>query len=121
MSAARPTAPSGHEIAKLWTEAPSLMPHGAGCSCAGHVAIHLDPLAVEADILDYLEGRYSAGGETELARFIARRRSSRGITFASWLGSLETAGLSVEASEALRRDLAATISSLAHAHGGVHW
>ena len=89
------------------------MPHGAGCSCAGHVALHSIRKAVEADMLDYLAGRYA--GERELARFVAARAGSRGVTFATWLGDLDRAPLSAAASDRLRTDLATTISSLAAA------
>ena len=109
------SAPSGLELARLWSEAPALLPHGAGCACAGHVAMHLDPAAVEADVLDYLAGKYA--GEAELLGAIASRRAARGITFASWLMGLDTAPLSDEARVRLLADLGATISSLAQARG----
>lgn len=82
--------------------------------------MHIDPAAVEADVLDYLCGRYQGLGQTELAVFIASRRAARGVTFATWLGSLDTAVLSPDARGLLLADLDATISSLALARDGGH-
>ena len=75
-------AASGFELARLWAEAPALLPHSAGCACAGHAGLHLDPGAIEADVLDYLAQRYASDGAAELVAFIDRRRQQRGITFA---------------------------------------
>ena len=91
------------------------MAHGAGCSCAGHVALSLDPAAVEADVLDYLAGRYDGLGERALVEFIAKRQAARGVTFATWLGGLDAATLSPAERARLMADLDATISSLVQA------
>ena len=109
---------TGFDLARLWSEAPALMPHSAGCSCAGHVAMHLDEAAVETDILEYLQGRYDAAGESDLAAFLAARRAGHGETFATWLIGLDAAPLAPEARTRLLSDLDATISSLANARGG---
>ena len=109
------TARSGFDLARLWAGAPAFMQHGAGCSCAGHVAMHLDPAAVEADVLDYLAGRYADVGERELAAFIAKRQTARGITFASWLIAIDSAVLSASSRSRLLADLDATLSSLVRA------
>lgn len=106
-------AASGFDLARLWSEAPALLPHGAGCGCAGHVAMHLDPAAVEADILEYLCARYEAAGEAELTAFMAQRRAAHGLTFASWLMGLDHTALPAAARERLLADLEATIGSLA--------
>lgn len=108
---------SGFELARLWAEAPALMPHGAGCACAGHVALHVDASAAEADILDYLAGRYEGLEERELEAFVAGRRTARGTTFSTWLIGIDTAELSLAARARLLADLDATISSLASAAG----
>lgn len=110
-------AVTGHDLAKAWSEAPAFMPHGAGCACAGHVAIHLDPAAVEMDVLDYLADRYQAQGRRDLVELVADRRERRGVTFASWLGGLDTAPLAAESRACLMADLAATILSLAQTPG----
>ncbi len=120
MSEPASRGPSGHDIAKLWSEAPAFMPHGGGCSCAGHIDLHLDTGAVEADILDYLAGRYGTGVEPELADFVAKRIAMCGVTFAVWLASLDTAPLSPPAATRLKADLHATIGSLAGARSGSH-
>ena len=104
---------SGLELARLWSEAPAFLPHGAGCACVGHTGIHLEPAAVEADVLDYLDQRYAADGERELAEFLTARRRSRGVTFASWLIGLDTGPLSDAARARLLADLDTTISSFA--------
>jgi hypothetical protein len=117
MTSDGPTAPTGLELARLWSEAPALLPHGAGCACAGHVGLHLDPTTVEADLLDWLAGRYAANGDHELAAVVAARRGERRGTFASWLIALDTAALSEMARRRLMADLDVTISSLARARG----
>ncbi len=112
--------PCGHDIAKSWSQAPAFMPHGGGCSCAGHIELHLDTSAVESDILDYLACRYGNDAEPELADFVARRIASRGVTFAVWLASLDASPLSGPAAARLKSDLHATIASLAGARLGGH-
>ena len=109
---------TGLALARLWSEAPALLPHAAGCACAGHVAMHLDPTAVEADVLDYLAARYEAEGNTGPARLIAERRAARGIGFASWLIGLDVAPMPEAARARLLADLETVISSLAAAAGG---
>lgn len=113
MASAQAVIPTGYDVAKAWSAAPTFMPHGAGCSCAGHVALHLDPAAVEADVLDYLSSRYEGLGVCELVDLIAARRAARGVRFTVWLGSLDTVPLSAEARARLLTDLHATIGSLA--------
>jgi len=105
--------PSGHELCRAWSEAPAFLPHGSGCACAGHVGFHLDPAAVEADVLDYLADRYAKLGRTALFDFIERRRQARGVAFAAWLAGLDTAPLPADAAALLKSDLHATIASLA--------
>ena len=117
---AETVARSGFDLARLWAEAPAFLTHGAGCSCAGHVAMHLDPRAVEADVLDYLAERYKASRQSELAGFVADRNAARGVTFASWLIGIDSAALTVSARTRLLADLGATISSLANSGGGGH-
>jgi hypothetical protein len=111
--------PGGEDLARLWSEAPALLPQGGGCACVGHVNLHLDAVAVEADILDYLATRYLTK-DSELADFVAARTRSRGVTFAVWLASLDTAPLSLGAAARLRSDLHATLASLADARHGSH-
>ncbi len=106
-------AMTGLELARIWSEAPALLPHSAGCACAGHVGLHLDPAAVEADVLDYLSERYSSGVHPELVALLQARRDERGITFASWLTSLDAVRLPEAARGILLADLGVTIASLA--------
>lgn len=115
MTEASPGPPSGFDLARQWSEAPALLPHSSGCACAGHAGLHLDPAAVEADVLDYLGARYERDGPPELVTFIEHRRQQRGLTFASWLIGLDSAALSEPARARLLTDLAATLSSLARA------
>ena len=109
--------PTGMALARLWSEAPALMPHGAGCSCVGHVALHLDPAAVEADVLDHLAERYAAQGLHALVDVLSHRRASRGVTFASWLMEIDTAPLETAVRMRLLADLGATLASLARPRG----
>ena len=111
-------APSGFELARLWSAAPAFLPHAAGCSCAGHVALHLDAAAVEADVLDYLVTRYERLENRELVAFIAARQVAHGMSFASWLMGLDVAPLAAASRMRLLADLDATVSSLANKSGG---
>lgn len=110
-------ATTGFELACMWSEAPALLPHSAGCACAGHAGLHLDPAAVEADMLDYLAAHYKAEGLGELSRLIEARQGSQGKTFSTWLMGLDTEPLTAQARARLIRDLGTTLSSLATARG----
>ena len=73
--------------------------HPAGCTCMGHFLIPaLNPRDMEADILDYMRGRYAAEGLDALVACSMPREAEREadtplVPFRTWLLRLPESGL----------------------------
>ena len=85
-------------LASLWRAVTSRPMHPAGCTCMGHFLIPaLNPRDMEADILDYMRGRYAAEGLDALVALLdareAEREADTSLTpFRTWLIRLPEAG-----------------------------
>jgi hypothetical protein len=65
-------------LASLWRTVTSLPMHPAGCTCMGHFLIPaLNARDMEADILDYMRGRYAAEGLDALVALLDTREAER--------------------------------------------
>ncbi len=105
-------------LASLWRAATSLPMHPAGCTCMGHFLIPaLNPRDMEADILDYMRGRYAAEGIGVLVTLLDARAAEREATdipptpFRAWLLRLPQAGVEAAALGRFLSDLLATLES----------
>ena len=78
-------------LASLWRAVTSRPMHPAGCTCMGHFLIPaLNPRDMEADILDYMRGRYAAEGLDALVALLDAREAEREadtplVPFRTWL------------------------------------
>ena len=104
-------------LASLWRAVTSLPMHPAGCTCMGHLLIPaLNARDMEADILDYMRGRYAAEGLDALVALLDIREAEREadtplVPFRTWLLRLPEAGIDVAALERFITDLADTLES----------
>ena len=104
-------------LASLWRAVTSLPMHPAGCTCMGHFLIPaLNPRDMEADILDYMRGRYAAEGLDALVALLdareAEREADTSLTpFRTWLIRLPEAGLAVPELTRFVIDLTDTLES----------
>jgi hypothetical protein len=104
-------------LASLWRAVTSRPMHPAGCTCMGHFLIPaLNPRDMEADILDYMRGRYAAERLDALVALLDAREAEREadtplVPFRTWLLRLPESGLGVAALERFITDLADTLES----------
>ena len=104
-------------LASLWRAVTSLPMHPAGCTCMGHFLIPaLNARDMEADILDYMRGRYAAEGLDALVALLDAREAEREadtplVPFRTWLLRLPEAGIPRKALERFVTDLTDTLES----------
>ena len=104
-------------LATLWRAVTSLPMHPAGCTCMGHFLIPaLNARDMEADILDYMRGRYAAEGLDALVALLDAREAEREadtplVPFRTWLLRLPEAGIPGAALERFVTDLTDTLES----------
>jgi hypothetical protein len=104
-------------LASLWRAVTSLPMHPAGCTCMGHFLIPaLNARDMEADILDYMRGRYAAEGVGALVALLDSREAEREADtpltpFRTWLLRLPEAGIPGAALERFVTDLTDTLES----------
>jgi hypothetical protein len=104
-------------LASLWRAVTSRPMHPAGCTCMGHFLIPaLNPRDMEADILDYMRGRYAAERLDALVALLDAREAEREadtplVPFRTWLLRLPETGVEVAALERFITDLADTLES----------
>ncbi|WP_137179490.1 hypothetical protein [Roseomonas sp. AR75] len=104
--------------AALWRVALSRPVHPAGCTCMGHFLIPaMNARDMEADILDYMRGRYAAEGIGVLVALLDARAAGREATdipaqpFRAWLLRLPDDGADPTAVGRFLADLLATLES----------
>ena len=112
-------------IAILWRVVTSRPLHPAGCTCMGHFLIPaMNARDMEADILDYMRGRYAEEGLDALVTLLDAREAERETTdipappFRAWLARLPAAGVERAALERFLSDLSATLESFGDNSGG---
>lgn len=112
-------------IAILWRVVTSRPLHPAGCTCMGHFLIPaMNARDMEADILDYMRGRYAEEGLDALVTLLDAREAEREATdipappFRAWLARLPAAGVERAALERFLSDLSATLESFGDNPGG---
>jgi hypothetical protein len=104
-------------LASLWRTVTSLPMHPAGCTCMGHFLIPaLNARDMEADILDYMRGRYAAEGLDALVALLDAREAEREadtplVPFRTWLLGLPERGLPMTALHRFLTDLTDTLES----------
>jgi hypothetical protein len=105
-------------LATLWRAVTSRPMHPAGCTCMGHFLIPaMNARDMEADILDYMRGRYAAEGVAPLVALLEAREAEREASdlparsFRAWLLHLPTAGIAPGALDRFLTDLTATLES----------
>jgi len=105
-------------LAALWRAVTSRPVHPAGCTCMGHFLIPaMNARDMEADILDYMRGRYAAEGVAPLVALLDAREAEREAgdnparPFRAWLMHLPTAGIEPGALDRFLADLTATLES----------
>ena len=105
-------------LASLWRTVVSRPPHPAGCTCMGHFLIPaMNARDMEADILDYMRGRYAAEGIGSLVALLDARAAEREATdipalpFRAWLLRLPQAAVEAPALDRFLGDLLATLES----------
>ena len=105
-------------LASLWRAVISRPPHPVGCTCMGHLLIPaMNPRDMEADILDYMRGRYAAEGIGVLVTLLDARAAERETTdippapFRAWLLRLPQVGVEAVALDRFLSDLLATLDS----------
>jgi hypothetical protein len=104
-------------LASLWRAVTSLPMHPAGCTCMGHFLIPaLNARDMEADILDYMRGRYAAEDLGALVALLDTREAEREadtplLPFRAWLLRLPEAGVEATALDRFLTDLTATLES----------
>jgi hypothetical protein len=104
-------------LASLWRAVTSLPMHPAGCTCMGHFLIPaLNARDMEADILDYMRGRYAADRLDALVALLDAREAEREadtplVPFRTWLLRLPESGLAVATLERFVTDLTDTLES----------
>ena len=125
VSAAPGIAERVARLAALWRVVTSRPVHPAGCTCMGHFLIPaMNARDMEADILDYMRGRYAAEGIAPLVALLDAREAEREATdipappFRAWLARLPAAGVEEGALERFLGDLTATLESFDEGPGG---
>ena len=104
-------------LASLWRTVTSLPMHPAGCTCMGHFLIPaLNARDMEADILDYMRGRYAAEGLDALVALLDAREAEREadtplVPFRTWLLRLPEAGFALADLKRFVTDLTDTLES----------
>jgi hypothetical protein len=104
-------------LASLWRAVTSRLMHPTGCTCMGHFLIPaLNPRDMEADILDYMRGRYATEGLDALVALLDAREAEREadtplVPFRTWLLRLPESGLAVATLERFVTDLTDTFES----------
>ena len=105
-------------LANLWRAVVSRPVHPVGCTCMGHFLIPaMNPADMEADILDYMRGRYAAEGIAPLVALLDARERDREATeirplaYRAWLLRLPSAGVEPTALDRFVADLTATLES----------
>ena len=105
-------------LASLSRAVISRPPHPVGCTCMGHFLIPtMNARDMEADILDYMRGRYAAEGIGVLVALLDARAAEREATdgspapFRAWLLRLPQAGVEAVALDRFLSDLLATLES----------
>jgi hypothetical protein len=104
-------------LASLWRIVTSLPMHPAGCTCMGHFLIPaLNARDMEADILDYMRGRYAAERHDALVALLDARETEREadtplVPFRTWLLRLPEAGLAAVDLKRFVTDLTDTLES----------
>jgi len=105
-------------LATLWRAVSSRTVHPVGCTCMGHFLIPaMNPRDMEADILDYMRGRYAAEGIAALVALLNGREAERDApdrpapAFRSWLLQLPRAGVDEGTLDRFLTDLQATLES----------
>ena len=105
-------------LAALWRSVTSRPLHPAGCTCMGHFLIPaMNARDMEADILDYMRGRYATEGLAPLVGLLDAREAERDATdlparpFRAWLAHLPAAGVEAAALDRFFTDLTATLES----------
>ena len=91
--------------------------HPVGCTCMGHFMIPaMNPRDMEADILDYMRGRYAAENVAVLVALLDAREAERDADtplapLRTWLLRLPEAGLEEAALDRFLTDFTATLES----------
>jgi hypothetical protein len=105
-------------LAALWRVVSSRPVHPAGCTCMGHFLIPaMNARDMEADILDYMRGRYATEGLAPLVALLDAREAEREAqeiparSFRAWLLHLPNAGIEPGALDRFLADLTATLES----------
>lgn len=105
-------------LAALWRVVSSRPLHPAGCTCMGHFLIPaMNARDMEADILDYMRGRYATEGLAPLVALLDAREAEREAgdiparPFRAWLAHLPGAGVEPGALDRFLTDLTATLDS----------
>lgn len=105
-------------LAALWRQVTSRPLHPAGCTCMGHFLIPAaDPKDMEADILDYMRGRYAAEGLADLVALLDAREADRTLDdgiprpFRAWLTDLPRRVADPAVLDRFVSDLTATLDS----------
>lgn len=105
-------------LASLWRAVTSRPVHPVGCTCMGHFLIPaMNARDMEADILDYMRGRYAAEGIGVLVALLDAREAEREaadvppLPFRAWLLRLPQAGVEGAAFDRFLADLLATLES----------
>jgi hypothetical protein len=104
-------------LAALWRAVTSRPLHPVGCTCMGHFLIPaLNARDMEADILDYMRGRYAAEDLGALVALLDTREAEREadtplLPFRAWLLRLPEAGVEATALDRFLTDLTATLES----------
>jgi hypothetical protein len=105
------------QVASLWRAVTSRPIHPVGCTCMGHFLIPaMNAADMEADILDYMRGRYAADRLDDLVALLDTRAAERAsetpaASFRAWLLRLPQT-LASAALDRFLLDLTATLDSL---------
>jgi hypothetical protein len=104
-------------LASLWRAVTSRPVHPVGCTCMGHFLIPApNARDMEADILDYMRGRYAAEGIDTLVALLGTRETERetgtpSVPFRAWLLRLPETGVEAATLDRFITDLTATLES----------
>lgn len=113
-------APLGERVARLgqlWRSVTSRPLHPVGCTCMGHFLIPaMNAKDMEADILDYMRGRYAGEGFAALVALLDAREAEREgeapcLSFRAWLLRLPEVAGDAAALDRFLTDLQATLES----------
>lgn len=112
-------------LATLWRAVVSRPPHAVGCTCMGHMLMPaMNPRDMEADILDYMRGRYATEGLHDLVALLDAREAAReaedipAAPFRAWLLRLPQSDASPAALDRFVADLTATLESFGPQENG---